>query len=337
MPRLPYLLVAAALSGCGPAGETAPIPAEPGTPFTVSGRVCDDPKLLWLEGARVYTQLLGPNGFEETIGTYTDDEGRWSIDLPTSDRLYDLIVDYNSEVLVTHGVQVRGLGDVTLAEPECYDPPAVDVVTASWADPRAVLQAYGIPTSSLVDGASLPAVDAWLSALTIAETDVVVIGAGALDVFGPWSPVLDASTAAGNAAALRGFVEAGGTLVVTEGSYPVVEALWPDKLDFFGDDAVPGDAAIGPGATLTTEEGPLPMLQGWPVVVAMDAGAAALLAADVTVDQGLVQTPVPGAALLVTFAAGAGRVVFIAWPLDAAWSDGVSELVFPTVMPHMQG
>jgi len=29
--------------------------------------------------------------------------------------------------------------------------------------------------------------------------------------------------------------------------------------------------------------------------------------------------------------------VFIAWPLDAAWIDGVSDLVFPTVMPHMQG
>ena len=74
-----------------------------------------------------------------------------------------------------------------------------------------------------------------------------------------------------------------------------------------------------------------------PVVVATGAGATTLLAAEVTVDQGLVQTPVPGAALLVTFAAGGGRVVFIAWELDAAWSEAVSDLVFPTVMPHKQG
>jgi hypothetical protein len=340
MQRLPNVVVAAALSACGPAAhETAPRDAATSPEFTLSGRTCDPRTLLWLQGAQVYTQVVVDGAFDATWGTVTDDEGRWTIDdLPASQGWFDVIEQYGYDVLQTHSVlSPAGGGELVLPEPVCFDPPRVDVVTATWADPRAVLQVYAIPTSALVDGASLPALDAWLSALTITETDVVVIGAGALDVFGPSSPIVDPSTAAGNAATVRGFVEAGGTLVVTDGTYQVVEALWPDQFDLFGDDAVPGVAAVGPATTLITSEGPLPMAAGWPVVVATGAGATTLLAAEVTVDQGLVQTPVPGAALLVTFAAGGGRVVFIAWELDAAWSEAVSDLVFPTVMPHKQG
>jgi hypothetical protein len=340
MQRLPNLVVAAALSACGPAAQdTAPVDAGASAAFALSGRTCDPRTQLWLSGAQVYTQVVVDGVFDATLGTVTDREGRWTIgDLPASQYGFDVVEIYGHEVLQTHFVvSPGGSAEVVLPEEACFTPPRVDVVTATWADPRGVLQTYAIPTSALVDGASVPAVDAWLAALTITETDVVVMGAGALDVFGPSSPLVDPSTAAGNAATLRGFVEAGGTLVVTDGTYQVIETLWPDKLDFFGDDASPGVAAVGPATTLVTPDGPLPIAEGWPVVVATGAGATTLLAAEVTVDQGLVQTPVPGAALLVTFDAGAGRVVFVAWELDAAWSEGVSDLVFPAVMPHLQG
>jgi hypothetical protein len=336
----PNLWLVVALSACGPADrETAPRDAATSAEFTVSGRTCDSWTELWLDGALVYTQVMIDGAFDETVGTVTDGEGRWTLDrLPASQGMFDLIVVNGYDIVETHSVwSPPDGGELVLREPACFDPPKVDVVTVTWADPRAVLQVYEIPASALIDGASVPALDAWLSALTITETDVVVMGAGALDVFGPSSPIVDPSTAAGNAARLRGFVEAGGTLVVTDGTYQVVEALWPDQLDLFGDDAEPGVAAVGPATTLITSEGPLPMAEGWPVVVNTGAGATTLLAAEVTVDQGLVQTPVPGAALLVTFAAGGGRVVFIAWELDAAWSEAVSDLVFPTVMPHKQG
>ncbi len=53
------------------------------------------------------------------------------------------------------------------------------------------------------------------------------------------------------AANLREFVENGGALLVTDRSYVLLEAAFPDAIDFQGSDAVPGSALVGAPGTVT--------------------------------------------------------------------------------------
>ena len=72
-----------------------------------------------------------------------------------------------------------------------------------------------------------------------------------------------------------------------------------------------GAAEVGPAATIVTEEGPLSLPYGWPVVASAGDGTAALVSGDVVVDEGLIRTTVPAAPLLAELEVGAGRVVFL--------------------------
>lgn len=50
---------------------------------------------------------------------------------------------------------------------------------------------------------------------------------------------------------VRTYVENGGTLVVSDWAYELIEAIWPDAIDFAGDDAVLDDAQRGTSPTVT--------------------------------------------------------------------------------------
>ncbi len=218
-------------------------------PGSVSGRVCDPESLTWLEGAQVYTQAFDADAIPyATLGTITDAAGYWQIDdLLPSERNYDIYIQYGYEILETHSVAITGGEIVALPEPECFEPLSVAVITGDYDDLGNLLTGIGVFTYDIVEGTTSTALVDFLGNLpSMEEYDVILFNGGHVeedvifDTDGPSSAVV-ASTL-GN---IRRFVQNGGVIYATDWSYDLVEQIWPDRVDFLGDDTIPEDAQKG--------------------------------------------------------------------------------------------
>lgn len=155
---------------------------------------------------------------------------------------------------------------------------------------------------------------------------------------------------------LRAFVQQGRTLVVTDWAYDVVEAAWPDQIDFLGEDADLDAAQKGEIATVTAAVAD-PALERaigmdemavrfdystWAVIDEVEGDDARVwLTADTAwrgaVDDGLVEHP--DTPLLVTLqpeGTGAGRVIVCAFHFDAQTDvvlDGLLDAVVGDLSP----
>lgn len=126
---------------------------------------------------------------------------------------------------------------------------------------------------------------------------------------------------------IRAWVEAGGNLVVSDWAYDLVEALWPDAIDFARDDTVVDDAQCGTSERVSasvlgdemqaaldgvTEVELVYDYSYWTPIEAVDAATDVYLRGDVTWRQSAAEGEVSleDAPLLVGFDAGAGRVIF---------------------------
>jgi hypothetical protein len=118
-------------------------------------------------------------------------------------------------------------------------------VSGTWDNVRQVLVDVGVDESTITDydgegGFFTPS--EWADQLlgdyaTLAQYDIVFLNCGLDDV-----SFLDSSTYAAN---LRQFVTEGGSVYVSDQAYDVVEAAFPDFVDFYGDDATPQSAQKG--------------------------------------------------------------------------------------------
>ncbi len=124
---------------------------------------------------------------------------------------------------------------------------------------------------------------------------------------------------------VQNYVESGGVLVVSDWAYELVEAAWPDKIEFFGDDAALDAAQAGSVGryTATVDEGLVEALGGetasvqynysyWTVIESVGEGVNTHLSADITyrVSASEGEGTLTGAPLLVSFAQGDGLVIF---------------------------
>lgn len=85
--------------------------------------------------------------------------------------------------------------------------------------------------------------------------DAVFVNSGARG-FGAWvynstAPDNSLVTDAATLEHVRAYVDNGGTLVVSDWAYDLVEAIWPDAIDFARDDAVLDDAQCGTSEAVT--------------------------------------------------------------------------------------
>jgi hypothetical protein len=125
---------------------------------------------------------------------------------------------------------------------------------------------------------------------------------------------------------IREFVDRGGRLVLSDWTYDLVVALWPDKIDFFGDEAELDVAQVGVLAQIngTVSDATLAEALGdetvslaynysnWSVIESVSDDVSVHISGDVTyrisASEGYGDlTDVP---LLVSFTQGAGQVVF---------------------------
>ncbi len=127
---------------------------------------------------------------------------------------------------------------------------------------------------------------------------------------------------------VRTFVENGRLLMVSDWAYDLVEAAWPDAIDFYGDDTLLDDAQAGSAATEGVSATVLdPGLQGtldgesfnvqydysyWSAIDAVADNVEVLLSGDVEVriSEAEGYETLTDAPLLVAFDVGRGRVVY---------------------------
>lgn len=137
----------------------------------------------------------------------------------------------------------------------------------------------------------------------------------------------------------RAFVARGGTLVVTDWAYDLVEAAWPDQMAFSGDDGTLDAAQIGVIGTVTAdvvEPRLARALDMDEMAVRFDYGDWAV--ADSAVDDAIVWIEADGEPLLVTlFPEGpaGGQVIFAAFHFDAQ-TDAVMDTIVETAIGRFE-
>ena len=132
------------------------------------------------------------------------------------------------------------------------------------------------------------------------------------------------------------FANKGGLLVVSDWAYDLVEACWPDAIEFIGDDSQTDGAQTGQAATVTATVEDATLAEAlavsevslaynytnWAVIDDVGSDTEVLLSGDVSyqASSGELYTDLPDAPLLVRFPAGQGRVVFSSfhWGVQSA-------------------
>lgn len=316
------LLVPLLLAGCSEREFSVQNLPEPVGDLRISGRVCDPVTSTWLENALVYTHLYDENQVVyDSRSTYTDADGSWV--------LGDLVAETDYEVYVQSGHDVidkfiLGVGteDVAVPDPVCAGTVELNVavITGAYDDLAPVLEAIGVTGTRVIDGqAGSEIVDFLTDPAAMAEYDVIFFDGGHREdgvIYGE-GPVLAIHDA------IRGYVKGGGVVFASDWAYDVVEQVWPDAVDFAGDDLVPDAAQIGeagvlsativdPGLASTVQLDAVDItydLPVWPVIETAGAGTDVYLEGEAPWRRGLTAGIQPSSPLLVGFDDGDGRVL----------------------------
>ena len=281
--------------------------------------------------------------------TRSDDDGHFFIaDVPAG--TWDLSIRAGA-FTSTITVVVQAGTTTTLPHDACHldlGGTRVAVVPGHSDDIEARVLAAGVPPAAITRFENSWREATWVYELgrnprRLADFDILFIACGAnVDFFvelGGSEPAV---------APIRAWVEAGGTLVVTDHAYAVVEAIWPDAIDFVGDDrlfvARQGVSAWSPTATVTspalaaslgTDELPLWFsTERWTGLEDVADTVDVLVVADSallslpTVPEG---TVLPSRPQLVSFAAGRGRVMLSTFHADDQ-SESATQQVLRSVL-----
>ncbi len=150
---------------------------------------------------------------------------------------------------------------------------------------------------------------------------------------------------------VRSFVQAGGVLVLSDWAYDLLEACWPDELDFVGDDLLLDDAQRGSRGVVTSNVLDFDLQNAlgevslaiqydysyWAVIESASDGVDVYLAGDIlwreSESQG--ETELQDVPLLVGFNAGLGRVFFSTFHWRAQ-STQVAETILSSVVSGLE-
>lgn len=302
---------------------------------SLSGRVCDPDRYVWLEGASVYTHIIDESGeLRDTRTVLSDADGRWLLD-DLADGTYEVYVQYGSATLDIFEATIKSGEETEVPEGDCSGSADVEVavVTGDFDEFDTVLEAAGIGGYHLVNGQTGDELVQFLSnADEMATYDAIFFAGGHLEDGIFYS--LD-GTAADTASAIRdrikSYVKGGGTVFASDWSYDVVEQIWPDQIEFYGDDATPDAAQVGEignldstisNSSLEDEIGSDSVkmnldLDAWPVVTDVGDDAKVFLRADAPWRKGMETGEEGNSPMAIEFESGDGVVVFTPWRMAA--------------------
>jgi hypothetical protein len=301
----------------------------------ITGRVCDESRYVWLEGATVYTHIIDTDGeLRDTRQAITDADGAWTLD-DLADGTYTVYVQYGSTTVDTFNARVKNGKTTEVPEPDCTGSADVQVavVTGDFDDFEAVLTTVGVGGYKVVDGQTGDEmVDFLTDAEELALYDAIFFAGGHLEDHVFYTSDGDAvQQVASVTESLKDYVSGGGIVFASDWSYDVIEQVWPGQIEFYGEDSEPDAAQVGEPATITasitnddleSEVGKDQVkitfdLDTWPVAVKAGDGAKVWLKGDAGWREGQETGTAEGSPLLVQFESGDGEVVFTPWRMSA--------------------
>jgi hypothetical protein len=297
----------------------------PSGDLTISGRACAPETLTWIDGALVYTHLYDNHDVVwDSRSDVTGPDGAWALSDLAPRLDYEVYVQVGQQIVDRFIVEVYD-DDVVVPALQCASPADrhVAVITDDAAALGPMLEAIDAGEAQIVDGQGDGAAVFLTDAGAVHRFDLIVLDGGfhedgLIYGAGPVDLVLDT---------LRDWVEGGGVLLVTDWAYDAVERIWPDRIDFFGDDAVPDAAQVGdPGVVQArVVDGPLSIASGldalavtydravWPLIDGVGPGVDVYVTGDAPWRRGFQTGTSADAPLMVGFAEGEGRVVVSTW------------------------
>ncbi|HHO53509.1 MAG TPA: hypothetical protein ENK18_22220 [Deltaproteobacteria bacterium] len=314
--------------------------------LSISGRVCHPETQLWVSNALVYTHLYDLSDVVYDSRSVTSDEiGAYTLSDLVPNRDYEIYVQVGHEIIDKFIVPV-GNEPVVLPPGGCAPDSelSVAVVTGAYDDFAALLSSIGINSVKVVDGqVGSTLLDFLEDPANLGQHDVVLFDGGHQEqgiIYGGGA----SATIQDN---LRAYVRSGGVVYATDWSYDVVEQIWPDALELFGDDTIPDDAQVGDTDTITAEvldpqlasalsKDTLDLsydLPTWPVIEDTSAEVTIHLQGDAPWRDGLSSGTVPGAPLLVSFPDGDGRVWLSTYRSAANQGDEMLEVLSYALIP----
>jgi hypothetical protein len=295
----------------------------PAGDLRISGQLCHPLTGFWLENALVYTHLYDTSDVVyDSRSDYTDADGSYELTDLVAERPYEIYVQLGQDVIDKFVVEL-GEEDLQLPAPECAEDVSLDVavITGAYDELEPMLQAIGVTGVRLIDGqAGNEIVDFLTDPLAMSDFDIIFFDGGhredgVIYGTGPTDVVRDS---------LRSYVQQGGVIFTSDWAYDVVESVWPEAVDFYGDDTVPDAAQVGETATLVADvvEDELAEnldaeqlditydLPVWPVVESAADSVDVYLRADAPWRHGFETGTTEDAPLLLAFDDGDGRVMF---------------------------
>jgi hypothetical protein len=320
-----------------PAVESCDAPPPPDDAGTIEGRVCAPDGTTWLSGADVYVELA--NGTR--VATTTDADGAYTLtNVPVGVQVVHIVKGSFSD---TTNVTVVDGQTTTIPESECSIEPIdlrIALVTGDYDDVGQVLNTIGVDNdhievfaSSVFNNNIQWVDDLILDYERLSTFSIVFLNCGAGDrrfvgrdaqgIFIPEIPVDQVAIAN-----LRRFVQEGGSVYASDWAYTVVEAVWPEFVDFAGDEtrdaAKVGFAPYDIDATVTDAQMALSLgqtdmelhypLTEWAVMQDVSPQTTVYVRADAELMSGETLSNVPHT---VAFRPGAGRVLFTSFHQEA--------------------
>lgn len=329
--RATIALLAVVLGGCTQENNLVEF-AGGGRPGenALSGRVCDPERNVWLSGAKVYTHVFADAAVVDTIEAVTNAEGKWTLEGLHDGDTYELYVQWGNLLLDSFEVTMTADAKTTLPDPPCGGGGAgrIAVISGDYDDILGVLQNLGQDNVDVVNGQTGDEIVEFLaSPENLADYDLILFAGGLIeeDVFYDLDGIGGERVEAVHDA-VRAYARGGGRVWASDWAYDVVEQIWPDRIEFAGDDLAPDDAQIGEPTTIQGEirssgleggvgDSTLALkhdLDTWPVAESVSE-ADVVVAGDAPWRIGYETGTTRDAPLLVTFAAGDGQVVWSSW------------------------
>jgi len=312
----------------------------------LSGRVCNPATHTWLANALVYTELYDRNHVVyDSRSTTTDTDGKWTLDELAPNMDYEVYVQVGHDVLDQFVVTLAD-ADGTLPDPQCTGNAALNVavITGSFDELEPLLQAIGVTGVKVIDGQSGSEITDFLTdPVAMSEYDVVLFDGGAREdgvIYGS-GPVDQVKQN------VHDYVDQGGIVFASDWAYDVVEQIWPDEMDFYGDDTVPNAAQVGDVAVVDAKviDHALSQALGtdsvdvtydlpvWPVIESVSSDVNVYLQGDAPWRHGLDSGQVENSPLVAGFDAGSGRVVMTTYRGSANTSQELLSVLVDLLTP----
>lgn len=326
-------------------------------PGAIAGRVCDPSEAEEpIYGARVWVVVDLSNGTERKVETVTDADGRFLLE-EVPPGIYTLYVRRGSFRTELEGVVVEEEQVTKIEDESCLSPEVVTMTVYEGHDSvEDVLTRLGYTGFSVVEthhranerDESTPSwiVEAFSDYERMAENDILFINCGAHEWALERAEESELAVAFEN---LRRFVAEGGSVYLSDWSYDLLEALYPDAVDWLGDDALENDAERGLSqffvgtvldesiaAALGVERAALHYEQSRIAIpIALGEGARALISADIDVDGESGPTTLEGVPVLLEYRPvvlggdpnEVGRILFTTFHNGAANTEDMDEVL----------